>query len=1153
MKENWSLQRRSGLAVVLALAALLLLAVIMNSNPAISQASYPARGAQPSLAWTRTLEPAILTGDQLPEFDGVSLHDLFVYTYLGGAWQQIPFQFDEVNAGGAYTSIEDGLLDANDELAFMAMDLGNEATPLEWIADADSQTQPRSQVQVTNPLNPAEMGWVYVYRSSTLSPAFGDYVAWDAANKQVVAGTYVMGYDPNVHVGTESLELNGSGADALDRTKIRLSITCWIGRFPFQQNLTEDDLPQQDPTPGIDGPVRVGGGTTGISSWSYYSVYQSRALLDTDVDPPPHCTNVTFNWFRTSDDWLDPAGTGMAPATYYDDNLPGGVLIDGNLDSVPSLPVNAWKQVSGGQGSTVRVLDISVDGGTIQNYFKDFKDVDPDDTGDGKPYGDAGFRVDDPTGQVFFDSLTFVLDPNQPNVGQAFRDLFDNPLQTTATAQDYPPFCMPGDVSFDWAPNPVRMNAETTFTAAVGAGKPPFVHSWEFGDDNPRSEAERGDGSSGTGNPIVHVFALSGTFPVTLTVSNACGQTVVGDTVEVICEPVAGASLAWEPLAPGVGQVVTLTAEAAGSEPISYAWALGDGAVALGDVVTHTYAHTGTYGIVLTATNDCGQQAVSDSLAVICDPVTEAEFTWEPLTPEVGRPVILSAQANGSPSISFAWDLGDGSQATGPEVAHTYSQTGTYTLVLTATNACGEATVSHKVVVVCNPAMGAGFTWIPLSPEVGHPVSFTATASGTIPISYTWDFGDGAFGSGAAVAHTYTLSNTYGVALTATNACGTSAPAVHSVQVVEPPLPVVYLPLLLKDYTPPPPPPPGCYPAELAAVGVGRAPHGVAVNSGAQRLYVANHDDDTLSIINSQTYTVVATKAVGDGPNGVAYNSANDRIYVANRSANTVSVLRASDYDPVKTIAVGSQPNGLATNAVTNRIYVANFGDGTVSVIDGATDAVFQTLGVGGGSEPAQVAVNPNTNKAYVSLHGSGRVAVISGSGSVNVVDVYSGGAYGIAVDTLRNLVYVAAVDTFRIAVMDGSTDTFLGWAEIHRMSDGKPVPLRMIAVNPLIGTSGHIFVTTAEEDLGWNKLLLLHKGWPEYFAQPIALDLNEPREGIAFEPSTLRVFAASRKDNLMAVYLDGEPPCPYNFAEGYEITVCVAGPDGTCTQVTTH
>ena len=343
---------------------------------------------------------------------------------------------------------------------------------------------------------------------------------------------------------------------------------------------------------------------------------------------------------------------------------------------------------------------------------------------------------------------------------------------------------------------------------------------------------------------------------------------------------------------------------------------------------------------------------------------------------------------------------------------------------------------------------------------------------------------------------------------------------------------------------------PGCYPALLAAPQAGAEPHGVAVNKPANRLYVGNHASDSLSVLNSATYATVATVPAGDGPNGVAFNAANGLIYVADRNSNSVTVLRASDNSFVKTIAVGLLPDGVAANPVTNRIYVANYGGGTVSIINGTTNTVAQTVVVG--SEPAMIAVNPITNKAYVALHGAGRVAVIDGAGNASQVDIFSAGPYGIAVDTVRNLVYAVTIETFRIVVIDGATDSFLGWAEIRRSPGGEPVPLRQITVNPNAGSSGHVYVTTVAVDGGWNKVLMLPKGWPEYFAAPYALNLNNPQEGIAFDPVTARVFVTALGANSVAVYQDGSPACGPNFgpASAATVTVSVMGPDGAMQEV---
>lgn len=95
----------------------------------------------------------------------------------------------------------------------------------------------------------------------------------------------------------------------------------------------------------------------------------------------------------------------------------------------------------------------------------------------------------------------------------------------------------------------------------------------------------------------------------------------------------------------------------------------------------------------------------------------------------------------------------------------------------------------------CTPVTATWFTYEPLTPTVSQVVTFTASATGTLPITYTWDFGDGGIGSGVTATHIYTPAGNYTVSLVTANACGSDAHAgVIPVQPVTPP--------------PPPPPPP---------------------------------------------------------------------------------------------------------------------------------------------------------------------------------------------------------------------------------------------------------------------------------------------------------------------------------------------------------
>jgi hypothetical protein len=84
------------------------------------------------------------------------------------------------------------------------------------------------------------------------------------------------------------------------------------------------------------------------------------------------------------------------------------------------------------------------------------------------------------------------------------------------------------------------------------------------------------------------------------------------------------------------------------------------------------------------------------------------------------------------------------------------------------------------------------------STPLGASTSFTATLSaGTAPITYTWDFGDGAAATGAQVMHTYATVGSFTVTLTATNNLGslsTTTPVI--VLDIPPPQRQLYLPLV---------------------------------------------------------------------------------------------------------------------------------------------------------------------------------------------------------------------------------------------------------------------------------------------------------------------------------------------------------------------
>ncbi len=377
----------------------------------------------------REEDPVIVTGDTIPGFAGVALDQLFVYAYSGGAWQQIPWQFDEV-VGGQIAVLEDAQLDADDLLLVMASDTGDQAPADSWIDNVGSRQFPRYEITVSDPLNPAKKGWVYVYRSTTdFETVTADYADFDAPLWLFEADRYRLGIIP-FHMSADRLEMHGSGVDVLDRTKIRVFVE------GLSLRLTEDDITLVGSPMVRDGRVRAYG-TYGMED-NELTLYGYRSSFEfvLDVDFAAALPSLTtLDTLRLSAD-LSQAAIG---STYYDANTVGGVPVNGQPDPVATLPASDWWQISGNTGTVIQIADLSVLGGTRTNYYKDDATVDSTDTGDGRSYADCGSQIEDASAHLIIDLRYYVLPANQPNIGATYRNYATQPLQSATSEQQYTP------------------------------------------------------------------------------------------------------------------------------------------------------------------------------------------------------------------------------------------------------------------------------------------------------------------------------------------------------------------------------------------------------------------------------------------------------------------------------------------------------------------------------------------------------------------------------------------------------------------------------------------------------------------------------------------------------------------------------------------
>jgi PKD repeat protein len=190
----------------------------------------------------------------------------------------------------------------------------------------------------------------------------------------------------------------------------------------------------------------------------------------------------------------------------------------------------------------------------------------------------------------------------------------------------------------------------------------------------------------------------------------------------------------------------------------------------------HTYTDPGTYEIVVHAEDKDKMSSVSNVYYVTINQPVFADFSGDPRADCKPSTVLFNDSSLWFPN-SWYWEFGDGSTSPLQNPVHTYDQSGTYTVSLTASNAYSSdtRTKSDYITVYGDPIMNS------ISPQAkalcpGQSVQFSASAEGHGSLTYHWSKTCGAIsGSGSTI--TYSAPNSEGtceVKVYATDDCGTS-------------------------------------------------------------------------------------------------------------------------------------------------------------------------------------------------------------------------------------------------------------------------------------------------------------------------------------------------------------------------------------------
>ncbi|MFC4313443.1 cytochrome D1 domain-containing protein [Steroidobacter flavus] len=172
----------------------------------------------------------------------------------------------------------------------------------------------------------------------------------------------------------------------------------------------------------------------------------------------------------------------------------------------------------------------------------------------------------------------------------------------------------------------------------------------------------------------------------------------------------------------------------------------------------------------------------------------------------------------------------------------------------------------------------------------------------------------------------------------------------------------------------------------IATIDVGKRPRGLKLSRDGSRLFVAvsglpkcpptvpdeecaklerDLKADGIAIVDTSSHKVVKVLAAGSDPEQFAMSNDGKRLFVANEDTGTLSVVDVAAGKVIERIKVGLEPEGVALTPNGRWVLVTNESDNSVSVVDTTTLKVTKTVPVG--KRPRDMAFTPDGNTAYVS------------------------------------------------------------------------------------------------------------------------------------------------------------------------------------------
>ena len=281
------------------------------------------------------------------------------------------------------------------------------------------------------------------------------------------------------------------------------------------------------------------------------------------------------------------------------------------------------------------------------------------------------------------------------------------------------------------------------------------------------------------------------------------------------------------------------------------------------------------------------------------------------------------------------------------------------------------------------------------------------------------------------------------------------------------------------------------------------------------RIYVANSDDDHITVIDPATPKVLEDIKVSPNPHGIVSSPDKTRFYISSESKDVLDVLDRRTNKIIRSIPLGRRPNNVAITRDGRRVYVCIRQETVVAIVDTASLEVVKRVEVGHG--PHNVYLTPDGKYMLATAMDDRKITAIDVQTEKPVFEIPTGGVpRPVAIDPLQGApqrLFVQLSNLHGFAIVDYAT------RKVTRrilLPDGPP------GAKPLIPeTFSHGIGIAPDSQTLWVDSLLDNS--VSVFSMPdlqrlATIPVGHGPDWMTFTPDSKRCFVSNAGSNSVSV-----------------------------------